>query len=302
MSEHITHIAVYEDCTRIVKHAEFNFTSAFREALEKAYDSGIICTGSRGNHLYAIPILEQTREIYGNAEFSQEHYEQIAGAIGWLIHRASDLQMKPLFAQVDELENPVLYSDECQMYHDAVSYKEVYKGGALNTKSEFEYVDESLLSPGMQTNPAAASFNIDRFENLLAHYNVSEILRQCKFTKKLEDVNDFTDKMVEYSLDLYEDLRMYIRAYNEPEPFKFQGYINDFNIYNREDDLIRFARYVQDHQVPPPGINLEEALLKADEQSHYSRALKRGYEYIITLSEFFDKKISRKEVIKRCEI
>jgi hypothetical protein len=60
MSEHITHVAVYEDCTRIFKHSKEKFTRAFHESLEAAYDAGMFCSGSRGNHLLPFQFWKTT--------------------------------------------------------------------------------------------------------------------------------------------------------------------------------------------------------------------------------------------------
>lgn len=302
MSEHITHIAVYEDAVRVINHTKKNIPKAFHEALEEAYDSGLLCCGARGNHLYAIPILEKSRELYGTPEYNQEIREQLAGAIGWLLHRAADIQMKPIFRKIDELGNPVLYSDECEMYHDAVSYREVYRGGKLSTETPVELVDTSVLSHRMEKNPASQKLNIEFFENLMAHYFVAEIAGNCLFTKTLDNVDEYTNKLVEYSLDLYEDLRMYIRAWENPEPFKYHGYITNWDIYNPQDELIQFVRYVQEHGKAHPEIDVDEALAKAGNQCNYARALKRGLDYIAGMSDFFNRKISREELVRVCEI
>lgn len=302
MSEHIAHIAVYEDSVRIMQHGPKKITKAFHEAIDTTYDAGLFCSGARGNHLFAIPIIEANRELYGTSRYGKKEAEQVAGAIGWLTHRAADLQMKPIFNQVDELGNQMLWSDECQMYHDALVYKEVYKGGRLSTLSDIHQVNETLLSPRMQANAASKHVNVDCFENLMAHYYVGQMLSTNLFTRELGDVNEFTEKMVESSSDLYEDLRIYIRAYENPEPFKYHGYLSNFNIYNSEDALIRFVRHVQENNAPHPSVSLPEALADASRQSNYAQALKRGYDYIEALSDFFEKKISRDEVIKLCEI
>lgn len=302
MSEHITHIAVYEDFTSIIKFSKKRFTEAFHEAMETAHDCGLICSGSRGNHLYAIPILEKNRELYGTVNYGQIEIEQVAGAIGWLTHRAADLEMKPIFKKITALENPMLVENESQMYHDAVTFKEVFKGGEISTRSPYEWIEDSLLAHRLETNFASKHFEIDFFENLMSHYYVAQMANQCLFTESMENVNEYADKLVDYSHDLYEDLRMYIRAYNNPEPFKMQGYIHNFNIYNPEDELIRYVRYVREHDKAPSEIHLESAIELAKEQSHYSRALVRCLDYVQALSDFFEKKISRDEVIKRCEI
>jgi hypothetical protein len=192
--------------------------------------------------------------------------------------------------------------DESQMYHDAVSFKHVYQGGKVSTKSPYELIDESLLAYNMETNPASRHVEMNYFENLMAHYYLARLVEQHLFTRELDDVNVFAEKLVDNSQDLYEDLRIYIRAYNNPEPFKVQGYINNFNIYDPDDSLIRFVRFVQEHGKAHPSIKLEKALEDSKQQSHYSQALRRGYDFVLALSEFFDKRISREEVIRRCEI
>ena len=260
MSEHITHIAVYEDTVRIIKNNSSRFTPAITEALNGAYDSGMVCCGARGNHVYAVPIIEKNRELYGNSEYGRKEMEQVAGAIGWLLHRASDLEMKPMFQKVDQLASPVLGEEECEMYHDAVSFKNVYKGGKRNTESPYEYVDESLLAHQMETNKASKHMGMDYFEYLIAHNLVVQWVELCVFAQEMDDVNVFAEKLVDYSQDLYEDLRVYIRAFNNPEPYKIQGYINNFNIYNENDALIRYVRHVQENEEPHPDIDLKIAL------------------------------------------
>ena len=44
MSEHITHIAVYDDTVRLIRYTE-KFTTAFTESLIKEYDSGFFTSG-----------------------------------------------------------------------------------------------------------------------------------------------------------------------------------------------------------------------------------------------------------------
>lgn len=119
MSEHITHIAVYEDCSRMILNSK-RFCEAFRTCIKNQYDSGIFASGSRGNHLWAVPILEKYRDGWKNGERGEDVQQQIAGAIGWLTHRASDLQMKPLWRGMKE-KDPNFNDSEMQIYHDAVT-------------------------------------------------------------------------------------------------------------------------------------------------------------------------------------
>ncbi|MFP4060943.1 MAG: hypothetical protein ACLFUC_10715, partial [Bacteroidales bacterium] len=90
MSEHLTHVAVYEDTIRLINADQKKFPKIFIQSVEECHDSGLFCSGSRGNHLYAIPIIEKFKNRKPES-FSTRDKEQIAGAIGWLTHRASDL-------------------------------------------------------------------------------------------------------------------------------------------------------------------------------------------------------------------
>lgn len=296
MSEHITHIAVYEDCARIMNHAASRFTRVFHESIEEAYDCGFFCSGSRGNHLYAIPILEKNRELYKKGKLGTKEKEQIAGAIGWLTHRASDLQMKPLFRELEEQSHPLLPDNECQMYHDAISFINVYQRGQKPSKSPNEIIGHDLLTTGMKNNPASSQMDIDYIESVYTHYFMEKMLEQCVFTEKLEDIDQFTEKMINQGQDLYEDLRLYIRANENPTPFKMQGYINNYNVYDENDPLLKFVRYVQENNLPHPSIDLEEALNTANNQSQYAQALKKGYDFLGAASDFFEEKISKNEV------
>jgi hypothetical protein len=293
MSEHITHIAVYEDCASIVKHSGTRFTKAFHHALDEAFDTGLFCSGARGNHLYAVPILEQNRTVYKQGKASSEIMEQIAGAIGWLTHRAADLQMKPVFDLVENLNNPLLVRDESQMYHDAVTFRHVFSGGNKSSRSEHSLLTPATLANKMHPAKASGHIHTERVENIFTHYLMLELLNTNVFIHQKADIERFAEKIIDQSQDLYEDLRIYIRAFESPEPFKQQGYITNFNIYNENDSLIQFVRYAQESDKPHPTIKLDDAIEKAQSQSHYAQALKKGYDFLSAASSFFDEKLEK---------
>ncbi len=296
MSEHITHIAVYEDSVRIIRNCPKRFHEAFPTALKKAYDCGFFCSGSRGNHLYAVPILEKTKRIFISGGMTDKNWEQLAGAMGWITHRASDLQMKPLFRQVEKMGNPILTESECEMYHDAISCKYVFGGGSHSAGSPFERISQATLTENMATNPAAGYFHVAWTEELFTHYFMLGMLQQCVFTEKNSGIEEYAERIIEQSQDLYEDLRKYIRAYQKPEPYKMQGYINNFNVYDENDPLLRFVRHVQKYDEPHPGIDLEQALEQAEKGSQYAQALRLSFDFLGAASDYFGGQITKPEV------
>ncbi len=295
MSEHITHVAVYEDSVRLMKADRINFPEIFIRSVEKSYDSGLFCSGSRGNHLYAIPIIEKYKNRKADS-FKKEETEQIAGAIGWITHRASDLQMKPIFRILEDKNHPVFHDNECQMYHDAIVFKEVYQGGTVSTKSHYEKLSPATLAHGMKGNPASAYVNVPVTENVFTHYFMSEFAKQQHFINDIDDINDYCDLLVDNSQYLYEDLRIYIDAFQSPEFHKLTEYIHNFNVYDEEDAMIKIVRNIQLNEKYPTAPELKEALDTADQQSQYAQALKKSYDYITGMGKFYHDEISKSQV------
>lgn len=295
MSEHITHVAVYEDMVRLMKASGDKFPDAFLSSVEKSYDSGIICSGSRGNHLFAVPILEKYKNRKPES-LGEKETEQIAGAIGWITHRASDLQMKPMFGILEDRNHPFFYDDECQMYCDAVIFKEVYQGGKVPSESPYQAFSSATLAHRMDGNPAAEYLNVPVAENVFTHYYMKELASLQGLGDEIDDVNQYCDSLISKSQNLYENLQIYINAFQNPDPQKLIDYIYNFNVYDKEDALIRIVRNIQLENQYPSGNQLENALETADKQSQYAQSLRMGYDFLYGAGQFFEDKISKSEV------
>lgn len=295
MSEHITHVAVYEDTVRLMKADRENFPKIFTQSVEQCYDSGLFCSGSRGNHLYAIPILEKYKNRKPDT-FNKKEMEQIAGALGWLTHRASDLQMKPIFNIIEKEGHPVFHDNECQMYHDAVMFKEVYQGGMLSSESPYQKFSPATLAHGMKGNPAAEYVNVPVTENVVTHYYLGEIAGLQHFINELDDIDEYCDLLISNSQNLYEDLRIYIDAFQTPEFHKLTEYIHNYNVYDEEDALLKIVRNIQLNNKYPSAAELQEALATADKQSQYAQAVKKGYDYLSGAGKFYNDEIGKSDV------
>ncbi len=295
MSEHITHVAVYEDSVRLMHADKEIFPEIFVKSVKNSYDSGLFCSGSRGNHLYAIPIIEKYKKVKIDS-LKKEDMEQIAGAIGWLTHRASDLQMKPIFQIIEDMKHPVFDDNECQMFHDAVVFKEVYKGGTLSSESPFQQYSPGTLAHRMKGNAAAEYMNVPVTENVFTHYFMSEFARQQHFINDIDNIDTYCDLLIDNSQDLYEDLRIYIDAFQSPEYHKLVEYIHNYNVYDEEDALIRIVRDIQLNKRYPSKSKLDEALATADQQSQYAQALRKSHDFLLGAGDFYNDKISKSEV------
>ncbi len=292
MSEHITHVAVYEDCARLIKADKNNFPGVFVESIEKGYDCGLFCSGTRGNHLNSVPIIEKYKNR-DKGSFKLKELEQIAGAIGWITHRASDLQMKPLFKIIEDEKHPVFHDNECQMYHDAIVFKEVYLGGTISSESIYEPFSPATLSHDMNEHPVADKINVPVTEQIFTHYFLGEYVKQHDFFNEMNDVDEYLDLVINNSQDLYEDLRVYINAFQNPEHHKLMEYIYNYNVYDQNDSLIQIVRDIQLNNKYPSNVYLKNSLNEASQQSQYAQALKKGYDFVMALADFYQDKKSK---------
>jgi len=299
MSEHITHIAVYEDCSTMVLETA-RFCEAFRSCLKSHYDSGMLASGSRGNHLFAVPILESFREQKMDLEPGGEAGAKVAGALGWITHRAADLQMKPTWRS-KETDDPDFPSPEMQIYHDAVTFREVYRGGRRSTGSAYELLTPHTLEPGMKSHPVAGMLNVETAEELLSFLFQSEFLSLHQYISSEDDIGTWMNNTIEYHQEFSEDLRMYTEAFTHPDQAKMQKYVTGINYYDPEDPLIRWVRKVQEGKKVSED-ELDKAIDTVADQSQYAQALGKGYHFLLDASRYFSNEIEKDQLYDTLQI
>ncbi|NND07738.1 MAG: hypothetical protein HKN87_15280 [Saprospiraceae bacterium] len=92
MSERLTHITVYEDLVRI-----YECTPQIEMLLapvSKQYDTGLIGSGTRGNHKFIIPIMKMCKDRWEEVKDDPEVQTLLVNATGWLTYRAADRRLK----------------------------------------------------------------------------------------------------------------------------------------------------------------------------------------------------------------
>ena len=297
MSEHLTHIAIFEDTARLVAHAAA-FEQAFKASLWDYPDAGLIASGSRGNHLFAIPLLESVRDSW-QADWPTAG-PRISAAIGWLSHRAIDLQVKPHHLKPEEITAVRYSKTEEQIYHDAVTFDQVYQRGRMPSASPYVYLSEATLAPQMRGHPGAALLHVAQTEPLICALVQQQLLALREFHETAATPEAWLDQFPDHYQDLSEDLETYIEAFTQPDPLKMQTYIDGPNVYDPADPLIRLVRDLQHRG--QTGIDLDAALAAAETQSHYAQGLRRSYRFVRAAQDFFLKKISKDAVYDQVEI
>lgn len=291
MSEHITHVAVFDDSVRLVKYSG-RFTAAFMETLSNEFDTGFLTSGTYGNHLWAVPLLEECRKKYKDGDRSRETYKKIAASIGWLTHRAADLVVKPILANVLYENNPLFNDVEQSAYYDTVAFRETFRGGKLSI-TPLEPFSPALFEEGMKSHPAAASLDINELEIPASNFYLNEILKNHAFVEDESNIDAWFDLFMESKQIYSEDLNQYINGFQHPDKVKTDKYIVNFNYYNPTDPIIKLVRSIQAGS-PDKSIGLEVALDAAFNQSQYAKMLADSYMMLRYASDFFDAKIEKK--------
>ncbi len=290
MSEHITHVAVFEDCTRILLQNKDRFPSVFSKALSQYYEYGLVSCGTRGNAVFAVPIVEK----YRGSAASDAALGHISGSLGWISHRAADAQLNFLADRIDEENNPFYTGQDLKLYYDAVVVNYVYEKGKRSSESENEVISEATLSEGMHTNPASAGFDMRQFEWLYVNHYMRDILELQQFNKtsvpdgELADFLTLHDSRSQY---YGENLPKYEQAFENPDPYMMTAFDHRLNFYDPNDPLIRYTRAIQHGESSE--VDLDEALNDAVTQSHYARSLRLNYDYWSALGKFWEDSISK---------
>jgi len=299
MSEHFTHIAVYEDTARIILTSD-DFCSAFKKCISIYYDSGMLGSTSRGNHLFAIPILEEYRNKWNTTTPDEHAMLKIAYAIGWTTHRAADHQMKPVLRATEALNDPRYNGYINSIYHDAMSFRQVYDGGNTPSMSDKEVLSPATFDYNMESHPAAKAVNVAAAEPLFNRMWQKDIMATWRFIGDQTMFEEWLDTVIDRFPDLSENFEDYEAAFNDPNPALMQKYYEQDNLYNESDDIIQFVRAVQRGE--KPDVDLETALQTAESGSEYARALRRGYDYVKAANEFFVGNISKTAAYDTLEI
>lgn len=288
MSEHITHIGICEDALHLCLHSN-DIHPDLVESIRAFPDLAIIASGSRGNHLFAVPFLEMIRD---STEEIEHQDKLLAAAVGWLTHRGADLKMKPLTEEENAVYNDPLFSNyENQIYQDAISFNKVYFDGNASSLSPYVHFSRATLEYRMDSHPGADFLDASEIEDLLVPLIQQHLFSIRAINRSSSNVEDWLDQFQDHYQDLSENLDNYIEAYTKPNPRKMERYIHSVNWYDENDPLIKLATAHKRNE--ESSISLQDALEQAEEQSQYARALRNAYRFVLKGSEFYEDRIPK---------
>jgi len=299
MSEHFTHIAVFEDSARLFLNSP-EICNPFKTSIKNQYDSGMIGSASRGNHLFSVPILEKLKQNWDEIKNNSEAQIKMAAAIGWMTHRGSDRQMKPVLKKNDQHSDPRYDGYISSIYHDANSFDKVYGNGNTPSRSKNEVMSPATFDYNMQSHPGAKAVQIESAEPLFSWMWQKDLMSMHLFCEQEKDFEKWVDTLVTRWPKFSENFQDYEMAHNDPDPFLEKKYYETDNLYDDHDDIIMYSRSIQKGETPTT--DLQTVLKKAESQSEYAQALRRSYVYVKALSDFFMGKIDKTTTYDNVEI
>ena len=271
MSENITHTAVTDDCARLVDYSPSictPFKEVFAQHLEIARMGGLTRSGGP----FVIEQLRRYRELWSTTGLDDLTSQKLAFVLGWLCHRAADLQMKPIFRAVDA--DCALKPTDCSVYHDVFLFRTVYADGH-----------------GEPYVPGILSLDAGELEDALRSLWQRALIGMHTFIPDQEDVEGWLERLFKTRQRFYVDIDRYAEAFADPDPDKVRRFLDEVNFYEAGDPLIRLARSIQ-VGTPEAETDLFAALDAAAMQSQYAQALRRGYLYLEAASSYFQRQIN----------
>lgn len=297
MSEHYSHIAVYEDTVKLL-FVSNKLPHIFRTALTRFYDSGLLASTSRDILFWAIPILEKYRTDVPSKP-DDETLMKLAAALGWLTHRGADLAVKPILKLFDSDKSVRFNNTECSVYFDAEVYRQVYQSGKKTTRSMYNLITPFSFTKHFNLANTSNAQPAEAIEQILSFYMIVDWTMLSPFVTTEKDCDTWLKKMQKQLHDYHEDYRMYVEAVQNPVEERTKAYLTDKNYYNANDGIIKTVRSITDIETTQelPGNLFEES----DKLSVYARALLKAYKYTTAGIRFYQNEISKKELLRIIE-
>lgn len=283
MSEHITHLAVAEDSTRIAC-ANPDFNEIMRECIQSFPAAVRYGSMTRSGDTFIFPLLERWKQKWEDNDLQKE---KMAHILGWACHLAADRTFKPIYRITDLAFYTRGYPgpSNASIYHDIVVLREVYDNGR-----EYPF-HPGILSHDLTDHVASGIVPVKRVESQFAYAYASDLANLKSFlTDRMEnDDKSFEDRCDDDRQKFYVDVERYVNAYHQPNPAWLRQYIIKPNFYDRNDPVIECAREIQ--KGVNRQINWPSLWLDLEKQSLYAQSLKLGFDFLIACSDFFSNKI-----------
>jgi hypothetical protein len=291
MSENVTHTAVMEDAFHIMTVSE-DICDPFREAAKRHFDFGQLAGITRSGDRFTVGLLADFRERWATRSAEENLEAKLAFVLGWLCHRATDREFKPVFRAVDR--DSELTPTECSVYHDAFLVRQLY------AKEKDDPYSRDVFDPEMRETAAAEHLEVPQLIRFFQLLLKKVLIQMHTFIPDVDDVEAWLDRLHTTQQQFYVDIERYSRAIAEPDQEKLKRYVTQVCFYDPDDPVVALALKLRRKvNVTPPEMR---TALAADTTCHYGAAVALSYRYLRAASDFFEKRTEVDELRSRLDI
>lgn len=284
MSEHIVHVAVYEDCLNLMG-ASAEISDDFKRVAAEFRDFGELGSTTVSGDQFSFKLLKEYRERWAERK-PEDHLEyKLAFVFGWVSHRAADREMKPVWrlGPIKELAaKQGLKPTECSIYHEGFMFREYY----LNDPIFGLAVDPKRLAD----ESAEFKARSQRLVTLMRSLVKRNLIETHTLKPDYDDVDGWFDRLRERQQTFHVSIDRYAEAALRPDPEKVRLYLTEVNFFDERDPVIVLCKKLRQSgtDAAAAGIGAEvAAAVRAPNASHYAKAVALGYSYLKAASDYY---------------
>jgi hypothetical protein len=306
MSEHTSHIAIFEDTNRMVQHSEI-FCQHFKSSLKEEYEIAAIASESKSGDLFIIPFIKESRQVFRQRKSTRETRKMLAAALGWISHKSADIQVKPLARKYNYdsqryIDPYPVWNEKIEALQDITIFKNVYEATNKTTNSRYLDFGKFLYQRNIDSLPIAQKIDLHKVEHWMASMWKADFLGLHDITEQTTYDDAWLKELFQRTQTFNELWDHYIEAYNNPDTELEKYLIDEKNFYNPQDQLIQWVRNIQKHTLDQ-AIDEKKALEQArgESASQYAKILANAYLYITAADDFFNFKTDEATFLKAWE-
>ena len=296
MSEHIVHTAILEDSFSLVDYSD-EILPEFKDFISRYRTFGSLGCITISGDQFSFRLLEECKALW-KIRRPEDYVEQkLAFVLGWVSHRATDRQMKPIWTEPKPMgkgydADPALSPTECSIYHEGFMFREYYAGD-VNFRN-------AILPDELGHLEITRALKTAEFFPLVQTLVLRNLFTEQTIVKNAQDYNLWFEKIGLRRQRFYVDLGRYVRSAIYPEQGKLDEFVNQINFYDRNDAILQVAKRIRGGEKPDAAEI--SAAVAADPASHYGKALKLAYGYIKAASDYYSSDMPFEELKERLDI
>lgn len=281
MSERITHTGLLDDGFRLASAAT-DLSIPSLKAIRSFHELARLASTTRHGDQHTVQLLTRIRSELASTQGKENQHDvlrRLAFVYGWLLHRAADRQMKPVFRELAE-DDPQFPTD-CSIYHDAYIFHRVYAIDGENALYSSSSIDAKETSQS-------------KLKDLIRTLIQQSLIELHTLTPDPEDAWGWIGRLDAQRCRFEVDMDRYARAITSPDPQKVSRYIEEPTFYDEDDPVLQLTRAIQrGEQVP---IFALRELIEKPAKSHYGIALVSGLRQIVAADDFLQQIINSDEL------